>query len=554
MTSPSFSPPVPTVSSSNDSKRPLRLKEGQFIYKHGQKHHSYDNEKAPYPLSYDKHVLEIESLDNRLAAHLRGGSVSYVNFKQPPARILDLGCGTGTWVVEAAKQWPDCEFVGFDLVNVQVPLKLLETSLARRIEWKHGNFLTTKLPFEEDEFDHVHIQAIARGVPENKWGVLFDEINRVLRPEGSVEIIEDDIIFPALPRWFTDALRKRSRTEALIHFPNGSQRGYPLMKSTSASNIPSHDHALLESLNKSVYEHRFINMKPTALLPGHFTTYFRQVTIGPVIKFPMPPFPPFPPLPPQLVTMYTIEPSIDTESRPTSIISSSPSSRPLSLSFSSALSSLVSNESSALSSRTRSMSLSTSSTLIDRIWYSDTASTVDGETTPRRSSPQPFKHFMLDGSLSESEMAALPPHLFPVQQLESLTERSLAMHLYRSYQSVLACQEGMWEELKDRIRNRREELVSFGWDDDEELEELQNRKRFETLIERYRKDMQTRISLWCSLTGIGWPLPVREPLSKAELIEEERMREGMQEARRYASDEDLQTPCRSLRVLVGYKL
>ena len=28
--------------------------------------------------------------------------------------------------------------------------------------------LTTKLPFDDDEFDHVHIQSIAAGVPENK--------------------------------------------------------------------------------------------------------------------------------------------------------------------------------------------------------------------------------------------------------------------------------------------------------------------------------------------------------------------------------------------------
>lgn len=27
--------------------------------------------------------------------------------------------------------------------------------------------------------------------------------------------------------------------------------------------MPSHDHALLESLNRSVFEHRFINMTPT---------------------------------------------------------------------------------------------------------------------------------------------------------------------------------------------------------------------------------------------------------------------------------------------------
>lgn len=28
--------------------------------------------------------------------------------------------------------------------------------------------LTTKLPFEDDEFDHVHIRSIARAVPESK--------------------------------------------------------------------------------------------------------------------------------------------------------------------------------------------------------------------------------------------------------------------------------------------------------------------------------------------------------------------------------------------------
>ena len=28
--------------------------------------------------------------------------------------------------------------------------------------------LTTKLPFDDDEFEHVHVHAIARAVPENK--------------------------------------------------------------------------------------------------------------------------------------------------------------------------------------------------------------------------------------------------------------------------------------------------------------------------------------------------------------------------------------------------
>jgi protocatechuate 3,4-dioxygenase beta subunit len=36
--------------------------------------------------------------------------------------------------------------------------------------------LTTKLPFDDDEFDHVHVKDIARGVPESK--VRFRVIGR----------------------------------------------------------------------------------------------------------------------------------------------------------------------------------------------------------------------------------------------------------------------------------------------------------------------------------------------------------------------------------------
>ena len=65
--------------------------------------------------------------------------------------------------------------------------------------------------------------------------------------------------------------------------------------------------------------------------------------------------------------------------------------------------------------------------------------------------------------------------------------------------------------------------------------------------------METRVSLWCSLNELGWPFPPRDPLSKAEIIEEERIRDAMLDARRYAPPEELSTPCRSIRVITGYK-
>lgn len=37
--------------------------------------------------------------------------------------------------------------------------------------------LTTKLPFDDDEFDHVHVRCIARAVPENKVKLKFKTKN-----------------------------------------------------------------------------------------------------------------------------------------------------------------------------------------------------------------------------------------------------------------------------------------------------------------------------------------------------------------------------------------
>lgn len=34
------------------------------------------------------------------------GRLTVHDFSTPPEAVLDLGCGTGLWCIEAAKQWP----------------------------------------------------------------------------------------------------------------------------------------------------------------------------------------------------------------------------------------------------------------------------------------------------------------------------------------------------------------------------------------------------------------------------------------------------------------
>ncbi|KAG8219521.1 hypothetical protein J3R82DRAFT_471 [Butyriboletus roseoflavus] len=521
-----------------------------FLNKHGHRHHSFDPEKAPYPLSYDRQVLELESMDLSFILRMTK-SVSFASFLDgSPRRSLDLGCGGGTWVLEAAKEWPDCHFVGFDLVDVQIPLSLLEPGIASRITWVHGNFLTTKLPFDDDEFDHVHMQGLGRGIPENK----VSEVNRVLSPGGVVEVIEHDIMFPTLPRWFTAPLRVRNKRSDSIHHPNG-HRGATLPPPLTDSRPLPHDHVLLESLYYGVFENRFINLRPTAILPIHFTSNFRQVISAPLVYFRMPAIPPLPALPqPLLANALLMGGDVD-KSEAGSLPSTSsdlPTLRPNSVSFSST------------ESRRTSHSESTEkSSLFDQSYSISDANTqltsVSGEP-PSPRSPKTVQStklplYVIDWSSAESTMGSgsNSRFLIPLQEVDKLNETSLAMHLYWSYQSVLACQESMWEELVDRMRNRPDELRELGWESDLELNELESRTKFEVLVERYTQDMQARVSLWCSLAELGWPVPPREPLSKAELVEEERLHHAMLEARRYASEDDLQTYCRSVRSFVGSK-
>ena len=119
------------------------------------------------------------------------------------------------------------------------------------------------------------------------------------------------------------------------------------------------------------------------------------------------------------------------------------------------------------------------------------------------------KLFVLDTHEPESAKRQLEV------ELRGLSKRSSVMQLYYSYQSVLGCQEAMWEELKDRIRNRKEELIEYGWEDDDDLDDLQGRRKFELLLERYRTWVAI-LSIYHDLTDViiaeicklAWPCGV----------------------------------------------
>ena len=78
-----------------------------------------------------------------------------------------------------------------------------------------------------------------------------------------------------------------------------------------------------------------------------------------------------------------------------------------------------------------------------------------------------------------------------------------------------------------------------------------------TLTSFFRQsDMQTRAALWQRMTMSNCPsfkLPKQGHLSRAEQNDEDRLYHAVLGAQRRATEEELRTPSRTMRVFVGFK-
>lgn len=166
-----------------------------FLTKHGSKHHPYPRE-APYMQAYDPILLDNDRFTEELLRRLNSnGSPTFYDYGlTPPMNVLDLGCGHGGWVMEAAAAWKSfgTEVTGFDLVDVSDR----SWDLLDNITWVQGNFLNHQLPFADNSFDLVRMANLSLAIPQDSWCRVLSEVRRILAPEGRLELIDDQILFP----------------------------------------------------------------------------------------------------------------------------------------------------------------------------------------------------------------------------------------------------------------------------------------------------------------------------------------------------------------------
>ncbi len=137
-------------------------------------------------------VLRLQLLD-RTATVGMGGVLSEQPASLSLQRVLDVGCGTGGWLIALAQQHPEIPM----LIGVDAHRPLIEyarsqaeaAGVSARVEFHIADALRM-LEFPTDYFDLVNHRFAWSWLRTWDWPKLLQEYQRVARPDGIVRITE----------------------------------------------------------------------------------------------------------------------------------------------------------------------------------------------------------------------------------------------------------------------------------------------------------------------------------------------------------------------------
>ncbi|KAJ1563822.1 hypothetical protein HK096_010841, partial [Nowakowskiella sp. JEL0078] len=145
-------------------------------------------EQSPYVLPADVEEQDRLEIQHLVLTHCFG-RLFHMPIEdiitKPGARILDVGCGPGSWARDFATAYPLCEVHAVDMAKTL--FNGAET--LPNIFFAEGNLLDG-LPFPDNHFDAVFQRYLMLGIPKDKWDFTISELLRITKPGGFVECIE----------------------------------------------------------------------------------------------------------------------------------------------------------------------------------------------------------------------------------------------------------------------------------------------------------------------------------------------------------------------------
>lgn len=104
--------------------------------------------------------------------------------------ILEAGCGVGAQTRIIAPQNPGCSFISVDLSekSLNAARSVIEQEQIKNVTLEKRDVLN--LPYDTDSFDHIFVCFLLEHL--TKPDLALAELKRVLKPEGTITIIEGD--------------------------------------------------------------------------------------------------------------------------------------------------------------------------------------------------------------------------------------------------------------------------------------------------------------------------------------------------------------------------
>jgi ubiquinone/menaquinone biosynthesis C-methylase UbiE len=138
---------------------------------------------------------------------------------QPHHRVLDVGCGTGTFAV-AIKSWlPSAEVVGLDPDPKALARSRRKAERAGiSIHFDQG--FANALPYSDGSFDRVFSSLMFHHIPHDSKLATMREVRRVLKPGGSLHLLDFEQEGPRshnpLARWLHSSERMQDNAREQI--------------------------------------------------------------------------------------------------------------------------------------------------------------------------------------------------------------------------------------------------------------------------------------------------------------------------------------------------
>ncbi len=141
-------------------------------------------------------VARLETQDTMLTAGM-GGVLPELADPAVLRRVLDVGCGTGGWLIETARTYPTIEkLAGADIsykIMEQARIQAETQDLAGRVEFKTMDALRM-LEFPNAFFDLVNQRLGSSWLRTWEWTKILSEYQRVARPGATIRVTESQIV------------------------------------------------------------------------------------------------------------------------------------------------------------------------------------------------------------------------------------------------------------------------------------------------------------------------------------------------------------------------